>query len=150
TNLGAATPIRLGATPAGGTSRKDDEAADKNKAGDAPDTETRKVVNDAVAYIRSLAELHGRNADWAAEAVRQAVSLSASEALKLHVIDVIANDVPDLLRKIDGRTAIVTGKPVRIATADLAVTAVPLDWRTRLLAVLTNPNVAYLLMLLGV
>ncbi|MGH8431103.1 MAG: NfeD family protein, partial [Solimonas sp.] len=159
TNLGAATPIKLGGTPpsqpTGGTGRKDDETADKSKDGDAqnrqpPDTETRKVVNDAVAYIKSLAELHGRNADWAAEAVREAVSLSASEALKLHVIDVIADDVPDLLRKIDGRTVIVAGKPVRLATADLAVTTTPLDWRTRLLAVITNPNVAYLLLLLGV
>ena len=75
--------------------------------GEPTDTESRKAINDAVAYIRSLAELNGRNADWAAEAVRTAVSLPASEALKLHVVDVIADDVPDLLRKIDGRTATV-------------------------------------------
>ena len=108
------------------------------------------MINDAVAYIRSLAELHGRNADWAAEAVREAVSLSASEALKLKVIDVIADDVPDLLRKIDGRTVIVAGKAERLATAGLEVATATPDWRVRLLAVITNPNVAYLLLLVGI
>jgi membrane-bound serine protease (ClpP class) len=114
------------------------------------DTESRKAINDAVAYIHSLAELNGRNADWAAEAVRTAVSLPASEALKLHVIDVIADDVPDLLRKIDGRIATVAGKPERLATAGLEVLTVAPDWRTRLLAIATNPNVALILMLIGV
>ena len=145
TNLGAATPIRLG---------QGDEAAGRARTNEglarpSQDTESRKMVNDAVAYIRSLAELHGRNADWAAEAVREAVSLPASEALKLRVIDVIADDVPDLLRKIDGRMVIVAGRPVRIETAGVDITTTAPDWRTRLLAVITNPNVAYLLMLLG-
>jgi regulator of protease activity HflC (stomatin/prohibitin superfamily) len=76
---------------------------EKSTLGEPADTESRKAINDAVAYIRSLADLNSRNADWAAEAVRAAASLQASEALKLHVIDVIADDVPDLLRKIDGR-----------------------------------------------
>ena len=118
--------------------------------GEPTDTESRKAINDAVAYIRSLAELNGRNADWAAEAVRTAVSLPASEALKLHVVDVIADDVPDLLRKIDGRTATVAGKPERLATAGLEVLTVAPDWRTELLAIATNPNVALILMLIGV
>jgi membrane-bound serine protease (ClpP class) len=157
TNLGAATPIQLGGTPlpGGNPDRPEGEAADKPKAGDTPrrtslDTGSRKAVNDAVAYIRGLAELHGRNADWAAEAVRDSVSLSSSEALKLRVIDVIADDVPDLLRKIDGRTVIVAGKSDRLATAGLQVVRVAPDWRVRLLSVITNPNVAYLLLLLGV
>jgi membrane-bound serine protease (ClpP class) len=164
TNLGAATPILLGGMPppagqptqpTGRTDQQGDETAGRAKPGDAPirqpqDAESRKMVNDAVAYIRSLAELHGRNADWAAEAVREAVSLSASEALKLRVVDVIADDVPDLLRKIDGRTVIVAGKAGRLATAGLDAVTVAPDWRIRLLAVITNPNVAYLLMLLGV
>lgn len=157
TNLGAATPIQLGGTPLPGdkTDRPDSEADDKPRAGGArsrppQDTGTRKAVNDAVAYIRGLAELHGRNADWAAEAVRESVSLSSSEALKLKVIDVIADDLPDLLRKIDGRTVIVAGKSERLATAGLEVVTVSPDWRVRLLSVITNPNVAYLLLLLGV
>jgi membrane-bound serine protease (ClpP class) len=157
TNLGAATPIQLGGTPppGGKPDRRDDEIAAKPKAGEAPgrppqDAGSRKMLNDAVAYIRSLAELNSRNADWAVEAVREAVSLSSSEALKLRVIDVIADDVPDLLRKIDGRRVIVAGKAGRLATADLEVVTVPPDWRVRLLSVITDPNVAYLLLLLGV
>jgi membrane-bound serine protease (ClpP class) len=155
TNLGAATPIRLGGTPPPTGQPTSDETEGKTKTSDAStrqpqDAESRKMVNDAVAYIRSLAELHGRNADWAAEAVREAVSLSASEALKLRVIDVIADDVPDLLRKIDGRTAIVAGKASRLSTVGLDAETLAPNWRIRLLAVITNPNVAYLLMLLGV
>ena len=134
TNLGAATPIPLGGMPpAQPTDRPDrpaDDASGKRKTGDAAtqpqDARSRKATNDAVAYIRSLAALHGRNAEWAAEAVREAVSLPASEALALKVIDVIADDVPDLLRKIDGRTVIVAGKAQRLATADLEIaTATP-------------------------
>src|SRR6516165_5713686 len=123
TNIGAATPVQLGVSPflPGGkpeqpSGQKDGQ--EKEPVGQPADTESRKALNDAVAYIRSLAELNDRNADWAAEAVRTAASLQASEALKLHVI---ADDVPDLLRKIDGRTATVDGKPERLATANLQI-----------------------------
>ena len=152
TNLGAATPIRLGAPGLpGGAPQQPAGQKEKGSEGTEPaDAETRKAVNDAVAYIRGLAELNGRNADWAAEAVRTAVSLPASEALKLHVIDVIADDVPDLLRQIDGRVVKVAGKSERLATAGLEVVTAAPDWRTELLAVITDPNVAFLLMLLGV
>src|SRR5207244_1102926 len=140
TNLGAATPVQLGGLPQlpgrrpeqpAGKSGQDSGDESKGSAGGNPstepaDTETRKAVNDAAAYIRSLAELNGRNADWAAEAVRSAVSLPASEALKLNVIDVMADDVPDLLRKIDGRRVKVAGKRQAFATGGLAfVSAVP-------------------------
>ena len=108
------------------------------------------MVNDAVAYIRSLAAVNGRNADWAADAVRSAASLPAAEAMKLHVVDVVAADVPDLLRQIDGRAVMVAGKPGRLATAGLEVVAAPPDWRTELLMLVTNPNVAFILMLIGV
>ena len=159
TNLGAATPIQVGRMPRlpGGAPEQPDGQKGKEKGSDdktspaePADTETRKAVNDAVAYIRGLAELNDRNADWAAEAVRAAVSLPASEALKLHVIDVIADDVPDLLRKIDGRTVKVAGKTERLATAGLDVVTAAADWRTELLAVITDPNVAFILMLIGV
>ena len=148
TNLGAATPIQLGGAPE--PSRKSPEQGQGARGTEPMETETRKVVNDAVAYIRGLAQLNGRNADWAEEAVRSAVSLPASDALKLHVIDVIADDVPDLLGKIDGRSAIFAGKPHRLATAGLEIVARPPDWRTDVLAVITNPNIALILMLLGV
>ena len=150
TNIGAATPIQLGGnplSPGGGSNQK---TQTPGKAGEPADTESRKIINDAVAYIRSLAAVNGRNADWAEDAVRNAVSLPADEALKLHVVDVVAADVPDLLRQIDGRTITVAGKPVRLSTAGLQVVTTPPGWRVELLALITNPNVAFLLMLIGV
>ena len=149
TNIGAATPIALGGNPLlpdGG----EQKAKEQNKSGEPADAETRKIVNDAVAYIRSLAAVNGRNADWAADAVRSAASLPAAEALKLNVVDVVAADVADLLRQIDGRTVTVAGKPQRLATAGLRVVHVPPDWRIRLLGLVTNPNVAFILLLIGV
>ena len=138
TNIGAATPVQLAASPSG------------QKSAEPADTETRKVINDAAAYIRSLADLNGRNADWAVEAVRTAASIPASEALKLHVIDVIADDVPDLLRKIDGRVVKVAGRSEILATAGLQIVTVAPDWRTEFLAIITDPNVAFILLLVGV
>src|ERR1700689_5310198 len=149
TNIGAATPVALGGPmlPGGGGEQKQSQ---QNKTHESGDTETRKIVNDAIAYIRSLAALNGRNADWAADAVRSAVSLPAADALSLHVIDVIANDVPDLLRQIDGRTVTIAGKPERRATAGLAVERDPPGWRTELFALVTDPDVAFILMLIGI
>jgi membrane-bound serine protease (ClpP class) len=142
TNLGAATPVPLAGLPL--------PPSDRQEQANSGDAESRKAINDAVAYIRGLAELHGRNADWAAEAVRGAASLPALEAQKRGVVDIVADDVPDLLHAIDGRTATVAGQPVRLQTAGLEVVNVDPDWRTGLLAAITHPNVAYLLMLVGV
>src|SRR6185312_696807 len=152
TNIGAATPVQLGGNPLlpSDQKQKKEQKQQETKSGEPVDAETRKVVNDAVAYIRSLAALNGRNADWAVEAVRSAASLPAAEALSLHVIDTIADDVPDLLRKIDWRALMVAGKPQSLATANLEVVTVPPDWRTELLALITNPNVAFILLLIGV
>jgi membrane-bound serine protease (ClpP class) len=156
TNIGAATPIQLGGPTEPPRKNRDTEKSTDGggNAGGAntepTDAEGRKVLNDAVAYIRGLAELNGRNTDWAADAVRNAVSIPASEALKLHVVDVLADDVPDLLRKLDGRSVTVAGKTVQLATRGLDIAVDPPDWRTRLLAVITNPNIALLLMLAGV
>ncbi len=150
TNIGAATPIQLGGNPLAPGAGSDQKTQPQGKVGEPADTESRKIINDAVAYIRSLAAVNGRNADWAEDAVRNAVSLPADEALKLHVVDVVAGDVPDLLRQIDGRAVTVAGKPMRLATAGLQVVTTPPDWRIKLLALITNPNVAFLLMLIGV
>ncbi|WP_194788202.1 NfeD family protein [Pseudomonas sp. UFMG81] len=139
TNLGAATPVQIGSP---GTPEKD---ADKQQ-----DTLARKQVNDAAAYIRGLAELRGRNADWAEKAVREAVSLPASEALRLKVIDRVANDLPELLRQLDGQNLVAAGQPVQLRTADATVVEHLPDWRTRLLAVITNPSVALILIMIGV
>ena len=122
----------------------------KSPAAEPADTHTRKIVNDATAYIRSLAELNKRNVEWAEKAVRSADSISAADALKLNVIDVVAGDVPDLLRKIDGRSVIVAGKPSTLETAGLNVVAIAPGWRTEFLAIITNPNIAFILMLIGI
>jgi membrane-bound serine protease (ClpP class) len=151
TNIGAATPVQIGGGGLFGGGEKKPEKSEKQSAGSAPaDTETRKIINDATAYIRSLAELHKRNVDWAEKAVRNAESISATEALKLNVIDVVADDVPDLLHKIDGRTVIANGRPVELHTAGLKPVTVAPGWRTDFLAVITDPNVAFILMLVGI
>jgi membrane-bound serine protease (ClpP class) len=110
----------------------------------------RKATNDAVAYIRGFAEMRGRNADWAEKAVREAVSLPAQEALKMNVIEVVASDVPELLQKLDGRTVLVLNKKLSLSTKKAEVRTVEPDWRTRVLGVITNPSVAYLLILVGI
>ncbi len=148
TNLGAATPIRLG----GGKTPLGNDGGDAEDGGDAApaDAESAKAINDAAAYIRSLAELHGRNADWAESAVRRAESLSADEALQKNVIEIVARDVEDLLNQADGRTVKIGGAQATLHTAGLRVVPLEPDWRTRLLAVITDPNIAYILMLVGI
>ncbi|MDD1013019.1 NfeD family protein [Pseudomonas rubra] len=149
TNLGAATPVQIGGLP--GTPK--DPAAptsDKQAPNSEQDTLTRKQINDAAAYIRGLAQLRGRNADWAEQAVRQSVSLPANEALRLKVIDRIANDLPDLLRQLDGKSLEAAGQPVQLHTANVSIIEREPDWRTRLLAVITNPSVALILIMIGI
>ena len=153
TNLGAATPVQIGGglpiPKAPGTKNKQSE--DKEATGkEAVPAMTSKAVNDAVAYIRSLAQMRGRNADWAEKAVREAASLSAEEALTEGVVDLIADDLDDLLVKLDGREVVVLGQTRRLRTAGLEMRAIEPDWRTRLLGIVTNPNIAYVLMLIGI
>lgn len=147
TNLGAATPIRMGG---GSGSGEDDEDADTRDQATPADASEAKAVNDAVAYIRSLANLHGRNAEWAERAVREAASLPAREALDQDVIEVIAADIADLLRQIDGRRVQLDGETVTLSTRGLEIVERAPDWRNRLLAVITNPNVSYILLLIGI
>lgn len=145
TNLGAATPVRLGGLPAAPEEQGGDEP------GQQPGTAMeRKLVNDAVAYIRSLAQLRGRNADWAEQAVREGRSLSALAAADQAVIDLVAPDLERLLLALDGREVRLDGRVVSLDTEALALVELEPDWRNRLLAVLTNPNVAYILMLVGI
>jgi membrane-bound serine protease (ClpP class) len=150
TNLGAASPVAIGGgEPAGGAPAERKSGKD-GRGGDSKDTMTRKSMNDAAAYIRSLAQLRGRNAEWGERAVREAVSLPATEARKLGVIDLVAADMNDLLRQIDGRRITVNGEVRTLATADAARTEVAPDWRTRLLAVIAHPSVALVLMMIGI
>lgn len=164
TNLGAATPVAIGGggPPMPGSPRPtpeketaDDGAADKEGSPSSPPASggtamEKKSVNDAVAYIRSLAELRGRNAEWAESAVREAASLSAEDALELNVIDLVADTLDELLGAIDGRLVKVGDKEVQLATEGLIVEEFEADWRTKLLATITNPNIAYILLLAGV
>jgi membrane-bound serine protease (ClpP class) len=175
TNLGAATPVQIGgesqpppAAPPLPASRPDRAPQGGNppaagpaasgpgpESGEAPEGSSgsameRKVVNDAVAYIRGLAELRGRNADWAELAVRGAASLPASAALRQRVIEVIAPDLPALLAQIDGRVVRIGDRTVHLETRNLTTVVIKPDWRTQLLAVITNPTVAYGLMLIGI
>ena len=120
-------------------------------ASDTPtDAHAAKAVNDAVAYIRGLAELRGRNADWAERAVRRAASLPAKAALEQRVIDIVAADLQDLLRQADGRVVRLEHKDMRLETAGLGILPIEADWRERFLATITDPNIAYILMLIGI
>ena len=164
TNLGAATPISIGGvpgTPQPQEPQKQPEQSDKpEKSADAPkatekdwmsDAHSRKAVFDAAAYIRGLAQLRGRNAEWAEKAVREAVSLSANEALRIRVIDMIAADIDELLEKLNGRVVKVSeDETVTLHTSDIEVVEIQPDWRNRFLATITSPSVAYILMLVGI
>jgi membrane-bound serine protease (ClpP class) len=158
TNLGAATPISIGGeqpatTPTTPTTPTGTSGDDKKPApaAEAPATAgERKAVNDAVAYIRALAQLRGRNADWAESAVRGAASLSANDALQQHVIEIIAKDVPDLLLQLNGRKVQLAAGERLLDTRDLAVNRITPDSRTRVLLALTHPTIAYGLLLIGI
>jgi len=144
TNLGAATPVEIGI---GADQPGDKKKADKANEGSAM---THKQVNDAAAYLRGLAQMRGRNADWAERAVREAVSLTAEEALKQNVIEVVAPDLPSLLAQIDGRLVTAMGQARRLDTRGAAPVEFAPDWRTRLLAAVTHPSVALILMTIGI
>ena len=166
TNLGAATPVQMGGLPGMDPPEKpapgaagDNTATDETNTGEeAPattmpgnaDAMTKKIVNDAAAYIRSLAELRGRNAEWAEQAVREAASLSSEQALDAGVIDIIARDSADLLQQINGRTVTIQDRDWVLDTNSLVLETIEPDWRNELLAIITNPNIAYILMLLGI
>jgi membrane-bound serine protease (ClpP class) len=119
-------------------------------AGGKQDAMESKRINDAVAYIRSLAQMHGRNIEWAELAVREAASLSASDALEMNVIDLLAADLPDLLNQLNGRSVTVSGVERVLDTGGLQLQTILPDWRNRLLSVITDPNIAYVLMLIGI
>jgi membrane-bound serine protease (ClpP class) len=162
TTLGAATPVQIGGggLPFGGDrddQRERDRATDDNGEDQEAERPRRpqnameaKIIEDAVAYIRGLAELRGRNADWAERAVREAASLSANRAAEQDVIDLTARNLDELLERIDGMTVSVRDEDRRLATRGLTVEFLEPDWRTRILAVITNPNVALILMMIGI
>lgn len=156
THLGAATPVSLGSgtpLPMGGAqpaSSKSSGTPESGGSDSTTDAETRKVLNDAIAYIRSLAQLHGRNATWAEQAVRGASTLTASEAANQHVVDFVAADVAALLAQADGRSVRLGEQTVTLKLRGLPARDYPPDWRARFLGIITNPTIAYLLLLAGI
>lgn len=150
TNIGAATPVQIGGSFPGLPSGAPDKDG-KDKKDEPKDAMTAKATNDAVAFIRSLAELRGRNADWAEKAVREAATLSANGALQAGVIDLIARDPAELLRQIDGRVVEVSGgKTLHLATKNAVIEAADPGLISRFLAVMTDPNVAFILLMVGI
>jgi len=153
TNIGAATPVELGGPVPGLPGSGEPEGGEPKAPAAKPDADARtaKATNDAVGLIRSLAELRGRNADWGEKAVREAASLSANAALAAGAIDLVARDEAELLARIDGRSVELAGGARRaLATRGIAVEGHDPGWLIRLLAVITDPNIAVLLMLIGV
>lgn len=168
THLGSATPVQMGGLPGATDPAPEPEsnpnpdpnpnpdagpesgpgAAEDNKRRGSTAME-RKVLEDAVSYIRGLAERHGRNADWAEMAVREAVNLGAEQALAQNVIDVVATSLSDLMIQLDGRVVQLASGERTLQTRGLELEHLEADWRTRLLAVITDPNVAYFLMIIG-
>ncbi|MDW8478863.1 MAG: nodulation protein NfeD [Xanthomonadales bacterium] len=153
TNLGAATPVSIGggSPPMPGRGRGGEEAKEREgrEGGAAGDAMERKILEDSAAYIRALAELRGRNAEWGEQAVREGASLTAQEALERQVIDLVAGSLEELLAGLDGRTVRLEGGERRLATRDAEIGRFEPSWRHRFLSVITNPSVAYLLLLVG-
>ena len=151
TNVGAATPVSIiGGEQPGPKQAPGEDDEDTEPETDTGSTMMRKAVNDAVAYARGLANRHGRNADWAELAVREAASITAEVALETGVIDLIATDIGDLLKQIDGRTIEVRGRDWVLDTASLQIEQLEPSWKAELLGVITSPTVAYLLLLIGI
>ena len=166
TNIGSSTPVSIGGgggifpSPEDGDSpfenpldeaEKEGEESEDDSSTPPPGAMEKKVLNDAVAYIRSLAELRGRNADWAEKTVIEAANLTASEALEINVIDYVASSLDDLLSQINGKTiAEVNGRDVTLDTTNATIVEVETDWRYDFLKTITNPNIAYLLLLIGI
>jgi len=152
TNIGSSTPVSIGPspsmpTPAGGDGANDKAAA---PAAESQDAMSRKIVNDAVAYLQGLAELRGRNVDWAEETVRVGANLRASEALEQNVVDLITRDVSSLLADIDGWEVKLPNRTVVLDVANARVVTVETDWKHEVLEVITDPTIAYGLLIFGV
>jgi membrane-bound serine protease (ClpP class) len=148
TNLGAATPVQVGGMPGAPSDPGKDGGQQQDE--DGKTSMERKIINDAAAYIKGLAKLRGRNETWAEQAVRQAASLTAEEALEKQVIDIMADDLTALLQQLDGRQIDVKGRKITLDTDALVIERITPDWRSSVLAIITNPNIAYVLMLIGI
>ncbi len=149
TNLGAATPVQIGGFEGFGKDKTQEKESDQAKT-TLSDPMKQKVVNDAAAYIRGLAKMHDRNIEWAEKAVTEAQSLSAEEALKLNVIDMIASDEQDLLNQLHDRKIKLSGHQINLSTVNSHIETLQPDWRNEFLSIITNPSIAYVLLMIGI
>jgi membrane-bound serine protease (ClpP class) len=145
TNIGAATPIEIGSIPG----LPGSQPKDKDSKAEPKSAAQNKAINDAVAMMRSLAQLRSRSADWAEKAVRDAATLTAVEAQREGVVDVVADSLNDLLAQADGRKVMVAGVETTWRTRNSEIITVAPDWRTKALSAISDPNIAFLLMLIG-
>jgi membrane-bound serine protease (ClpP class) len=143
TNLGAATPVSMGGIPGTPQPKKDDKPSE-------PSAAEKKSINDTVALLRSLAQMRGRNADFAEKAVREAATMTADEAQKSGVVEFVARDLPDFLAQADGRSVRVGSQDLELATRGATIEVLQPEWRTRLLATIADPNLAFILLLIGI
>lgn len=153
TNVGAATPVQIGGQgglPSPRSPRPGESKDEKDLPDNTGDAMKKKLVNDAAAYLRSLAQLRGRNEVWTEKAVREGASLSAEEALAAGVIDLLARDMDDLLSRLNGYRVTLDGIERVLNTENITVTRIEPGWRTRLLSVIAHPNIAYILILIGI
>ncbi len=150
TNLGAATPVPIGGAPPPGRPAEGQGDKDAERPPAGAGASDRKAVNDAVAYIRSIAEMRGRDVEFAEQSVVEAASITAGEALERGVIELVASDLPGLLSALDGREVALPGGKRVLATGGIVVERIEMNWRTALLAVLTHPLVAYGLLIVGI
>ncbi len=156
TNLGAATPVQIGglpempSAPSPETSPSDKNGEVEKQQQTNKSTMEKKIINDASAYIKGLAKLRGRNEEWAVKAVREGVSLTAEEALEMGVIDIMASNVNDLFKQLHQKTIVIKDRSVTLDTESLIIERIKPDWRSRILSIITDPNIAYVLMLVGV
>ncbi|WP_018623477.1 NfeD family protein [Kangiella aquimarina] len=169
TNLGAATPVSIGGMPSPDESNQPEQSKQPENNEVGPDTSEqkpnkspspsstsnksameKKVINDAEAYLRSLADYHGRNIDWVRNAVREGESLSSSEALEIGVIDLIAENPQQLLAMIDGKSVRLPNGQAEINTKGMTIEVVEIDWKTQLLSIISDPNIAYILLIIGI
>jgi membrane-bound serine protease (ClpP class) len=160
TNIGSSTPVNIGGDggspfPIPAMPEQPDSTGDEQPEESAPETlpgtaMERKVLNDAIAYIRGLAELRGRNVEWAEQTVVEAANLPASEALARNVIDMIANDIDELLSQLNGRSTVIAGQLVTFELSEPTIVTIEPGWRHEFLAMITDPNVAYILLMIGI
>jgi len=164
TNIGSSTPVSIGGPPTptpgappgddgarpDGEGQEDADNADGRDGRPSTDAMTRKVINDAVAYLQSLAELRGRNIEWAEETVRYGANLRSSEALEKNVVDFVASSLRELLEKVDGTSVTTSSRTVTLDVADAGIRLVETDWRHELLEIITDPTIAYGLLIFGI